>query len=176
MNKFVADKKMLEIDFENHRNRCENMLGGFSQRCSVFEKNITDLVDHIQFNMEQFRTFYVSQTIVDERFKSISDWIFSFEESYKKLCGLLNSTAHVLKGQIQEEVSNIRRDLTPVIPEVDPVKKHVDDVLSIFRVDFDGLIKEIDRLKKDVAYDQKKFENIYTLIERLKAGKNVPSG
>jgi hypothetical protein len=38
-------------------------------------------------------------------------------------------------------------------------------------VDFDGLVKEIAILKKAVAYDQKKFENVYTLIERLKAGK-----
>jgi hypothetical protein len=41
----------------------------------------------------------------------------------------------------------------------------MEDKFQDFKVDFDGLVKEIALIKKAVAYDQKKFENVYTLIE-----------
>ena len=76
-----------------------------------------------------------------------------------------------LQGQLKQDIEKLRKALTPIVPEVDPVDTKLDERFKVFKVDFDGLVKEITLLKKAVFYDQKKFENVYTLIERLKEGK-----
>jgi hypothetical protein len=44
-------------------------------------------------------------------------------------------------------------------------------MLTCFKIDFEGVARELMMVKKNVAYGEKKFENIYTLIERLKGEK-----
>lgn len=57
------------------------------------------------------------------------------------------------------------------MPEIDPVQVKIDEVKKVVKVDLDGVAKEIFLMKKAIVYEQKKIENIYTLIERIKAGK-----
>lgn len=82
-----------------------------------------------------------------------------------------NQVVATLRNHVKEQMKELKVELTPEVPEVDPVKEKIDEVMKVFKVDFDGLVREINLLKKAQAYDEKKFENIYTLIERLKAGK-----
>ena len=54
----------------------------------------------------------------------------------------------------------------------------MEEAFQILNVNYSGILKEISLIKKDISYSQKKFENIYTLIERLKEQKDphVTSG
>ena len=71
---------------------------------------------------------------------------------------------------MSSDLSQAKKELTPVEPEIDPVQQMIDERFNVFKIDFDGLVRELAILKRAVAYDEKKFENIYTLIERLKGG------
>lgn len=73
-----------------------------------------------------------------------------------------------LKSYINQQFYQLRKDLTPDSKKDDAMKKYLEERLNTFKIDFEGLVKEIAILKKAIAYDQKKFENLYTLIERLK--------
>jgi hypothetical protein len=83
----------------------------------------------------------------------------------------LNQSLQQLQGQTQESLKALKEELTPKPPDIDPIKAQLDERFKVWQVDFDGLIREIVLLKKTIHYDQKKFEHIYTLIERIQAGK-----
>jgi hypothetical protein len=75
-----------------------------------------------------------------------------------------------IRGHIKNNVQDLRKEM-PDMPDISPLTKKIDETLACFKVDFDGVLKELQMVKKSVAYGEKKFENIYTLIERLKADK-----
>lgn len=166
-----SDKKSIQIDQENHMKEVHNVLSMACRNIDQFEKRVELLLDETQKRLNLFHEQLVHYEVLDEKFKAIADWMNSFEASYERLCGMVNCSVNLLQGKIASEVDQVRKDLTPDPNAVNPIKKEVQDLLDSMRVDFQGLIREIALIKKDVAYGEKKFENIYTLIERLKAGK-----
>ena len=168
--KTESEKKDLLIEFEKICEKVNKKLHGIDQRIGDLETKCDKDVDDIKFIINEMMRSFISTN-------TFSQHANNFDSRLKEICNLLakhidaSSSAHGnIYNRIQSEISKVRSDLTPVIPEVDPVQKIIDERFAIFKVDLEGLVREISILKKAVAYDEKKFENIYTLIERLKAG------
>lgn len=166
-----SEKKDILIDFEKICDKVNKKLHQIDQRIGDLETKCNKDVDDIKFIInEMMRSYITTQTfsqqisILNNRIKEVCDLI----EKHIDATASANGNIY---NRIQSEIKKVRSDLTPIIPEVDPVKKAIDERMEILKVDFDGLVREIAILKKAVAYDEKKFENIYTLIDRLKAGK-----
>lgn len=169
-SQFESDKKGKEIDYENHLKEVNNRAAMLGQRVSAFEDGIVRMLSEVQGRLDEFRTQLVHHEILDQKFKTIVQWMQSFESSHERLSGLVNSSVCLLHGKIASEIESVRKDLTPSPDARDPIKAEVEEFLKSMRVDFEGLVRELALVKKALAYDEKKFENIYTLIERLKAG------
>lgn len=171
MAKCDSDRKALLIEFENLREWILASFKEMNKRLGDAESKLFEVLDAFTDLREEAGSCYLTR----------EDFVESFDELEQKICSnhlkqtmksdhLLGSFDQ-LKGQAKLDLENLRKELTPVPPEVDPVQAQIDERFAVFKIDFDGLVKEISLLKRAVFYDQKKFENVYTLIERLKEGK-----
>jgi hypothetical protein len=134
-----------------------------------------------------------SAVIVNRNYREMSTLDQSIETTYrmtkqhsKELEGLVNyrrelaeklerqkqamlTIASQTKAQIKIDVLRVKDEILSMPSEALEVKKELGEELAAYKIDADGLMKEIKHLKKTNFIQEKKIENLYTLIERLEA-------
>lgn len=71
------------------------------------------------------------------------------------------------KRIIRKDIDRSKEEVLSVPSEALEIKKELQKQMSVDRVDFSGLLKELRGYKKENFIIDKKFEHIYTLIDRL---------
>jgi hypothetical protein len=167
MAKTESDRKALLIEFENLREWIRSSFQYMHQRLGDVESKLCEALHEFIALKTESAAAYVTRKEFNDLLASLESQMVS---NHLKQTLKTDNLAHDLgnlQGQVKQDLESLLKNLTPIIPEIDPVDTKIDERFQVFKVDFDGLIKEITLLKKSVFYDQKKFENIYTLIERL---------
>jgi hypothetical protein len=160
--------KEIEIAFENLVVKLDQRYAAIDKRLTNFERDIIfmvhanqSIVSSLRDKCSDFDHFkkdsHAHHDLVDSILVDLSKGVKDQASSLEKVTSLT-----------KQEVDAIRNDLSPKGPSAESVKKAIEEILSIMRVDLDGIIKELNLIKKSQAYDGKKIENLYTLIERLK--------
>ncbi len=170
ISKVESDNKSVLIAFENLQEKVLKKLNDLSQRVGDLDTICMHIHLDIENKLHEFSKTYVKKEEVIKDSELILLNIKQLEEKNKIEKDYLETEFVKVRNLINDQIQNIGKQI-PSIEEFKPLKNQMEEAFKIFKVDFDGLIKEISLLKKSVAYDQKKFENIYTLIERLKEGK-----
>jgi len=162
-----SDRKQVLISFENLHQEVLKKLDQFFQRIGDLESKCLELQSHLDFRLDEFQ----------EHFLTKEDHVKATYPHFAKLAVLqeevgsnydfFQKAVSDLKAHAADQLEGVRKDI-PSVEEFKPLKKEMEDHFQAFKIDFIGLVKEIALLKKAVGYDQKKFENVYTLIERLK--------
>jgi hypothetical protein len=163
--------KKLEINFDNQSEQVSHKIKKQEGVISEHEKTMDTFTKDSSKKFTLIMQNFVEVTEFQKAIERIDQNQRKLEERLNVLNGTMLSSFGLIDGQIKNQIDSVRKDLTLTIPEVNPLEKSIGDKINSVYVDFSGLTKEIAVLKKAVAYDQKKFENVYTLIERLKAGK-----
>jgi len=169
--KLESDHKALQIKFENLEKKVLEECDETGYLIADYAKAIIDLTEDLT---KKFEDVYKTLTSIEDHKNlacKVEDQILSIEKKTLIDRSYTQSAFILLKAQLDEQNSSIRKDLEPKIPEVDPIQKAFDERFKPIQTDINGFIKEVGLLKKAVTYAEKKFENIYTLIERLKEGK-----
>lgn len=170
VSKCESDRKEILIAFENFQQEVLNKTSNFFQRLGDLETRCINLQLELGDKLYQFSQNCATK---EEHVKSSAFHWGKFKELDEKIKAekdFVNTEFVKIRGQLNDRVEGFRKDI-PSIDEFKPLKKDMENAFQAFKVDFIGLIKEIAILKKAIAYDQKKFENVYTLIERSKAEK-----
>lgn len=170
MSKSDSDRKAVLISFENLQEEVLGKLNDFCQRIGDLESKCIQIQLDYGDKLYDFSQNFVTK---EEHVKSTAFLWGKFKELDEKIntkSGFIDTEFARVKSQVNDQVEGVRKEI-PSVEEFKPIRKEMEDKFQTFKVDFDGLVKEIAILKKAVAYDEKKFENVYTLIERLKAGK-----
>lgn len=169
--KFQAEKKSLEIIFHGLDSKTKGRLEDFQKSLDEFrvtlKKDIGSIYeavcsvknksDRMDFLESYFAKLDASQRDLENKFKEIIFLVHSQIADFTKMC-----EAFFEKKKV---------DFISKIPRVDHLEKMLDNKLKEIDVTQKGMQQEIEIIKKSVQYGEKKFENIYTLLERLKAGK-----
>lgn len=165
-----SDLKSIEINFQNLRKYVLDSIKEVESKVGDFQSKMIGLMDSFNKLQEDVVLKHLTKQEFYHVYVKEVEQIDSIENRLTQRDDHFNFALETLKGQLRQEIQSVKKELTPEVPEVDPIKQQLDERFKVLKVDFDGLVKEIAILKKAVAYDQKKFENIYTLIERLKEG------
>lgn len=169
--KSSSDRKEVLIHFENLKDSVDKIQKEVNQKISDADKKLLDILNEFKQLKKEMYLNFLSKEDYQEKVSNIER---NLSDNHCQNTLKHDSFSHnltQLKEKFNQDLKKIKEELTPKAPDIDPVKSQLDERMSIWRVDFDGLVKEIAILKKAVAYDQKKFENVYTLIHRLKEGK-----
>lgn len=171
MAKNVSDRTSVQIGFENLKEEIVSEVKQINQRLGDVESKLFELL----------QDFIDLRDRVELEYLTRGDFITALAPEVRKIdlvereltlkADYFNLAVHSVRQQFKDHIEQVKKDLTPVVPEVDPVDTKLNERFKVFKVDFDGLMKEIAVIKNNVAYGEKKFENIYTQIARLKEGK-----
>ena len=171
LDKAHSENKALEIQFENLKALVLSEIHEMKEKIGKIDSKVLSLGESFKNLKADTEVWFHEIALMREDFGEEVEKLAELEQETERKDLYLNSSICNLREHFKNLLEEIKVELTPKIPEVDPVKKQIDERFQIFKVDFDGLIKEIAVLKKTSFYDQKKFENVYTLIDRLKEGK-----
>lgn len=166
-----SNRRALLIEFENLKETVVETVHQMKQRLGDMESKVSHVLESFSDLKQEFHNQLMIQNELITLIHSIDQALSSVQNQQGSQKEYFNYAISLLKNQVEEKVEEVKKELTPKPPEVDPIKQQLDERFQVWKVDFDGLIREIAILKRAVAYDQKKFENVYTLIERLKGGK-----
>lgn len=169
--KSASDRKEVLIAFENLKDSVDRIQKEVNRRVGDAEKKLFEILDQFNDLKEEVSLHYLSKEDYEEAISKIERTVSANHlHNTLKNDGFYHNLTQ-LQAKATEDLRLLREELTPKQPEIDPIKSQLDERMAVWKVDFDGLVREIALLKKAVSYDQKKFENVYTLIERLKEGK-----
>lgn len=171
MAQTASDRRKLLVEFENLREEVLSFSKQMTHRLGEAETKLFEVLDAFSDLKEEVAIQLLSREEFEKVLDPLQNKVMRMEGHQQVREDYFNMALEMIRNQFRDHVEQVKVDLTPKIPEVDPVKAQLDERFKVWKIDFEGLIKEISLLKKAVAYDQKKFENIYTLIDRLKAGK-----
>lgn len=171
ISRYESRQKEIEIGFENLKeivdevcHDCIQNIGEMKTKINVLCKEVHDDIDKISKECVTIEAFNHSMD-------SLTDIRIGYGIQITRIEDDLKLTTNNTRSLFKVWIEDLRKDLTPVIPEVDPIQTKINEVKKILKVDLEGVAKEIFLLKKAIVYEQKRIENIYTLIERIKAGK-----
>ncbi len=165
-----SDKKWLLVSFENLREDILLRVYELNQRLGNVETFLKECQEDLFDLGEAMSKKYASKNDIGMFMHTKTKEIDQLSEKITKNIDYFQEAIKTLKAHVSQEVDGIKRDLTPITPEVDPIQKGLDEGFAIVKKELDGFKTEIAHLKRDVSYDNKRFENVYTLIERLQKG------
>ncbi len=167
-NTFVfynIDIDKLKKSFDQLSSKCEYSLNDFSSNIQSNNKRIEDLA-------KTFESYVKNQKDQNEKLSLLDNLILGIQD---KICNFFSNIKNeIYRNQLKSEDSlrDLKQEILNRPSEAKVVKKEIEDKMSIWAIDFSGLMKEIQINKKTDFITQKKIENLYTLIERLE--KRIP--
>lgn len=132
------------------------------------ELTIADQKKTIESLHDQLNSFHKSQASKEDLEKFKRDMQFYVKDSTMTNIDAFQNCQKEFKklfSEIQNDLLKLSLDITQKISDV-MVKS--DENFCQARLDKEGIERELVRYKKSVFYIEKKIENIYTLIERIK--------
>lgn len=161
----------LRIDVENHKAEIKKLshensqeIGNIATSCDLYQRDVQKQIDSLQQNK-----LHVDAYI--DGYDRLELAMYEINQAIEKKQDYFNEAVRELRNHVAEQSAILRKDLTIVKPEVDPLEKAVKEDITAFRIEMKGINKELILLKKHRAYNEKKFENIYTLIDRMKGAQ-----
>jgi len=158
-----------------HSTDLMNLKLEFSDKIQKIESRINDLCKKTAQIDELFSKMRINEEKVTEKYTMLES---KLEGIYKdvdqiKISLLVNKRSsedtHInLVRQIKDSFELQKKELAETPSQLCKAKKEIDDKLNTHIVDVEGILKELTAYKKENYITQKKIENIYTLIERLK--------
>lgn len=166
-----VSKKELQIAFENHSKHTLEVIKDTLQVVSEIRKELYKSLDEFKQVLDKISDFYVPKSFFNLVVQDLKDRQDDLQKQINKVSGHFDSTHKLLSNRIETQASNIRKEIEEAKPIGDPIKDAVVEHLKPFHINFDGLCREISFCKKSIEYGEKKFESIYTLIDKIKGGK-----
>ena len=86
----------------------------------------------------------------------------------------LNESLDDLLRRFRQEILKAKTDILETPTEASLIKTQLEEKISRHVIDVEGIMKELRVFKQHNMITEKKIENIYTLIERLKKSEIIP--
>lgn len=168
--RFFGQKQELQIAFDNLKDDVTNQLKEFSKRIGDVETRCQEILKNHEDSLDDFSKDYLTKESFVGAFYPAMQKMDNLSTEVNKKNSYMETEFSRVRSHINDQVEGVKKEI-PSVEEFKPLKGEMNESFQSMAIDFKGLVKEIALLKKAVAYDQKKFENVYTLIERLKEGK-----
>lgn len=160
----------LSIDFENHLSEVGLKIGRAFSVIDDFRCDLGQIQMEVKDKIDTSYKNYVTKEDLSRMVEYVNHQQKLLDMSFRKLKNYIESEAAKVKASVDSKIKASGDEIRKEIPKVEPLKKELESKINTFYVDLAGLTTEIARLKEAIRYGEKKFENLYTLIERLKKG------
>lgn len=169
--KSASDYKSLLIEFENLKEAVHKRFGDLVDRIGAAENLLLQSLSKFKLIKDEVDLDCLKKHEFEEALSNLDNLVVSNHLTQSLKNDNFNKYLEQLKDKAEEDIRKLKKELDSKPSPVDPIKKHIDERFNAWKVDVEGLVKEIVILKKKLHYDEKKFEHVFTLLEQLKEGK-----
>ena len=180
-NKVEQDK--VNATFGSNISNINQSLFALSESFLKISQNIASHINDQQLLNERNSAKYQEMVEAIERLFKLDDklaeslgiygnWINKNNNDVNALSKAVTSSFEELDRKHTAKLEKMKVEILSLPSEAQAVKKELEEKISVDRVDFTGILKELRAYKKDTFIQEKKIEQIYTLIERL--DKRIP--
>lgn len=156
----LGNSKQAFCELSEKFERFINDMNAFSEKCkSEIKLSVENSVNAHSKNEASLNII----NSLDQKLEDLTDSVVGLSFNFSKE---IEDASKSLKKEIEKS----KKEILSLPSEAQAVKKELQDQMSIDRVDFTGLIREVNICKKTSMIIEKNIENLYTHIERLKAG------
>lgn len=156
------------LELSNQVLRLSDALTSIKSDREIDKKNTTSLMREI------VSTLALLQNKLEFTQNSLADFIANYsslEDGIKTVYFYVDRERADIKLEFLKEIEKSKQSIINLPCKAEIVKKEIEEKLSIDRVDFEGVMRELQVIKKDMFIKEKLIENLYTQIERLKCHK-----
>lgn len=170
-NKLESHLTILKIHFENLSDKVSDKVQSCLHRLGNLESAYVVLQEEVLGELTKLKRSAASQDDVDQLYNSTHDTKKSLKKDIQDTMSFCVEGLTRLTEDVNREITLMKQS----IPEQVDLENFENKILELFnsaKIDYSGVMKELNMIKKALHYDEKKFENLYTLIDRLKAGRS----
>ena len=153
-------RQFIQLEINNLK---QYVLNRIDDQRVINERNSKEDLDKVE---AIDRLFKMIEKLTD-KLSSLSEYVQVNSDSISSISESMHSSLESLERKNAASLKNFKNEIASLPSEAQEVKKELQKQMSIDRVDFTGLLKELRGYKKENFIIDKKFEHIYTLIERL---------
>jgi len=175
VNKLDNKTINLSYEFESILNSYKTIRQEFVKLVSDNERFNNRNFKEIQIIDQSVETVHRNQQNLSKEFKELCTYFSEMQEEIKTLSKSHENDTHRIKLNFSKELKKQKEEILSLPSEAKKVKEEFMEELSMHKIDNAGLLKEIKVLKKTVFINEKKIENLYTLIDRLNNKINITS-
>ena len=169
--KSASDYKSLLIEFENLKEVVHKRFGDLVDRIGAAENLLLQSLSKFKLIKDEVDLDCLKKHEFEEALSNLDNLVVSNHLTQCLKNDNFNKYLEQLKDKAEEDIRKLKKELDSKPSPVDPIKKHIDERFNAWKIDVEGLVKEIVILKKKLHYDEKKFEHVFTLLEQMKEGK-----
>lgn len=173
--RFSSDLQNIAIEFENLEKYVRDELKEFKDVASDLKFSVSSNLELLGRMKRDFEFLFVDYESYVKQINIFHFDITWLKERVNAAFEAVNNAENLLTGKINEASRRIKDECQPDFTHYHQLQSQIDLDKEISVNTVEGLELEIERLKKTVNYGEKKFENLYTLINRLNEAKNVTS-
>lgn len=166
----LTDKKAILIEFENFAEGVIEKVTNFSKRLGEMESKFEVLSANVSKNIERMFAVCASKADYDKSTADHGEKISDLQDSLERQSQYFEKAIESVHRIFRSELQSVK-DCIPIETDLQPLQDDLQQRFDAMKVDFEGVARELALIKKALAYGDKKFENIYTLIDRLKESK-----
>lgn len=170
-NKLESQLTVLEIQFEHLSEKVSDNIKSCLHRIGNAESAFTALQEVLITELNKLKESAASQENVKQLYTSIDEELRSVKLNVQNIKSFCLGAITQLAEHTNRELCNVKQSI-PEELDLESFEKKINQLFDVVKVDYSGVLQELNLIKKALHYDEKKFENLYTLIERLKAGKS----
>lgn len=139
----------------------------------AIDNQMMNLLEEGDASIKQFNMIStVTQKLVLGLSERIGDQLLETAEIKRSV----QDASDALEAKFKKGLCAMKEEILSTPTKEQLLRKDLEERLKINSVDVEGLLKELRILNHSVLVNEKKIENIYTLIERMqKRGTNEPS-
>ena len=124
-----SDRKAMQIDLENFKQEIQSIAYGLNQRMGDVEERIKRLTADVSRVSESCGQYVTKEYHANNDF-TISVQQDLLERKIELLKEYHSNQLQILKAQMSSDLSQAKKELTPVEPEIDPVQQMIDERLA----------------------------------------------
>lgn len=156
------------IELQHIKNNLDNINQrvdrNFTDQKSVNEKNNLEIIsikDEISLKVSRYNNF-------EKKLINLSTNIDRIKEISDNTMNILGEKIDIISRRFSNDLIKTKNEILNSPSEASQVKKILEEKIDCHKVDVAGIMRELLIYKKENVVTEKKIENIYTLIDRLK--------
>lgn len=164
---FQSHQTSLNIIAEEFKSRIAKLHRESNDRSAQFISDLTS----IRKSFDDRSTYFMTIEGFDQFNKKIDQWTANIQRAFQTQQDMTRQQTDKITNDTKLAIEILRDVVQKSIGEEVQERKKQDVTLDHFAVNFAGMQREIEVLKKRCFIIEKNVEHIYTLIERLKEAK-----